>query len=99
MTPLDIVRNFVFDFYSADEEMKEAYARYWGPMEQKFGEDVGRVEAALAAFLEAGGIGISTRWDLSRAFQNWWGVPEGDATPQEHANARLEALLDGLSST
>eukprot|EP00929_Paragymnodinium_shiwhaense_P035763 TRINITY_DN19279_c0_g1_i1.p1 TRINITY_DN19279_c0_g1~~TRINITY_DN19279_c0_g1_i1.p1 ORF type:complete len:453 (+),score=75.32 TRINITY_DN19279_c0_g1_i1:70-1428(+) len=64
MSPVDVVRNFVFDHYETEADMLDAYKTRWGPMEERNGSATEEVEAALSTFLEAAGSPVLNRWDL-----------------------------------
>merc|ERR1719230_2280397 len=51
MSPVDVIRNFVFDHYDGDNAMIQAFDRYWGPIEANSGSDTQSIEAALTKFL------------------------------------------------
>jgi len=95
MSPIDVIRNFVFDHYSGDEAMKQAHANYWGPIEGKTGANNKSVEASISAFLEARGFPAESRWGIHKAFRLWWSTPN-DASVEEFANGKLMELLEGV---
>jgi len=99
MSPVDVVRNFVFDHYTDDEQMKNGYAKYWGPMEINIGENTANIESGLSSFLKTQGFSVDKRWDLIKSFEGWWGKLNDRGTPEQYANARLDFLLANVGQS
>jgi len=99
MSPVDVIRNFVFDHYDGDAAMTEGFEKYWGPIETSGGVNSGldteKFEASLSQFLDVSGFHVHNRWGIISAFERWWGQP-GENGPEAHAETKLNELLNGM---
>merc|ERR1712060_370507 len=69
MSPVDLIRNFILNHFSTEEEMRRVHAEHWSPIEQKHGVSGQQLEQAFVNFLESRskacegkGLGVQSRW-------------------------------------
>jgi len=100
MSPVDLIRNFVFDHYQDEATMRQVYAEYWSPLEARCGGSTQLIEHSFKAFLTRQGFATQHRWELYKVFIAWWcarltskGNP---AAVEEYATTNLSELLAGM---
>jgi hypothetical protein len=99
MSPLDLIRNFVFDHYESEQMMREVHEKYWSPMETKY-DNPEKMEAALKQFLDKQGYSTAHRWGIYKAFMDWWHVDENEDSEldnvEAHATEKMAILETSL---
>jgi hypothetical protein len=94
MSPLDLIRNFVFDHYESEQLMREIHEKYWSPIETKYEPE--KLENALKHFLDKQGYSTAQRWGVYTAFMDWWHVDESEDSEldniEAHATEKMAML-------
>merc|ERR1712216_69994 len=99
MSPIDLIRNFVIDHYQDEVSMRRAHEHFWSPLEAKYSGNTAALEEGLKCFLDGQGLVVEKRWDLFKAFNQWFsvGAPGGSEGVAPHASNKMVELLVGLS--
>mmetsp|Transcript_21510 Transcript_21510/g.55005 ORF Transcript_21510/g.55005 Transcript_21510/m.55005 type:complete len:471 (-) Transcript_21510:160-1572(-) len=71
MAYVDLIRNFVFEHFATEDEMRNEHTQWWSPMETAFPGNP-ELEAAFRHFLGNNGFLVDSEHELYGKFCAWW---------------------------